>query len=123
MKTRRIYIAGRMTGLPEHGMPAFDAAAAAWRAAGWQVMNPAESFSRDNSLPYSYYVEHDVLLLLASDALAVLPGWNDAQARGSVWEHFISKILLNIPVFDATKPLPPESLDSLRANGLTTPVQ
>jgi hypothetical protein len=110
-----------MTGLPEHGFPAFSAAAAAWRAAGWQVLNPAESFSLDGSLPYSYYVEHDVFLLLSCDAIAMLPGWNDSQARGSVWEYFIAKILLNIPVFDATKPLPPDAVDALRSNGLTTP--
>lgn len=122
MSNKRIYIAGRMTGLPEHGYPAFDAAAAAWRAAGWQVVSPADSFSRDGTLPYSYYVEHDVYLLMLCDAIAMLPGWNDPIARGSVWEYFIAKVLLNIPTFDAAKPLPPEVVDSLRANGLTSPV-
>lgn len=110
-----------MTGLPEHGLPAFDAASAAWRAAGWQVVSPAESFTRDCTLPYRYYVEHDVSLLMSCDAIAMLPGWDSPQARGSVWEYFIAKTLLNLAVFDAATPLPPGALDALRANGLTTP--
>jgi uncharacterized protein DUF4406 len=40
----KIYISGRMSGLPEFNFPAFHKAAADWRAAGWEVVNPAESF-------------------------------------------------------------------------------
>lgn len=42
---RRLYLAGPMTGLPDFNYPAFHAAAAAWRAAGWTVANPAENFN------------------------------------------------------------------------------
>lgn len=38
----KVYIAGPMTGLPNHNFEAFNAAAEAWRQAGWEVVNPAE---------------------------------------------------------------------------------
>ena len=82
----RIYIAGAMTGIADWNFPAFDAAAAAWRAAGWDVENPAEHFDRDTTLPYSTYVESDIKCLAACDAVALLPGWDGPTARGSVWE-------------------------------------
>lgn len=64
----RVYIAGPMTGLPDFNFPAFHAAAAAWRAAGWEVFNPAEEFDGDTSKPYRAYVEHDMVSLLLDDA-------------------------------------------------------
>jgi nucleoside 2-deoxyribosyltransferase len=115
----RIYIAGPMTGLPLHNLPAFDEAARAWRAAGWHVVSPAESFNRDCTLPYRYYVEHDVYLIKSCDALAMLPGWDSKTARGSVWEYFIAKALLGLPVFDASRAMPPEALARVQQSGLT----
>jgi hypothetical protein len=103
----RIYIAGRMTGVPAYNFPAFHAAAAAWREAGWEVYNPAEEFNGDTSMPYRAYVEHDVEALKRVDALAMLDGWDDAEARGSVWEWAIATKLLRIPVYDADDPVDP----------------
>lgn len=40
--TQRIYLAGPMTGLPEHNFPAFHAEAARLRGLGYHVENPAE---------------------------------------------------------------------------------
>ena len=39
---RRIYIAGPMTGIPEHNYPAFHAAVAKLRAEGYAVTSPAD---------------------------------------------------------------------------------
>lgn len=103
----RIYIAGPMTGIPEFNFPAFNAAAAAWRAAGWEVLNPAESFEGRTDLPYEEYVDHDIDLLQSCQAIAMLPGWNGANARGSVWELALSKKLLRLIAYDATAPVPP----------------
>jgi len=101
----RIYIAGPMTGLPEHNYPAFNAAAAAWREAGWDVENPAEHFGGDQTKTYREYVEVDIVALANCDAIAMLPGWDGPNARGSVWERAIALKFLNIPVYDATKPV------------------
>lgn len=102
----KIYIAGPMTGLPEFNVPAFHAAAAAWRAVGWEVLNPAESFGGDTTRTYREYAKHDMALLLSVDAIAMLPGWDGPNARGSVWEREIA-ILLGATVFDATQPIAP----------------
>lgn len=114
---KRIYIAGPMTGLPDHNFPAFHKASKGWREMGWHVISPAESFGGDCTLPYRYYVEHDVTILKTVDAVAVLPGWDSKTARGSVWEYHIARQLLNIPVFDADCPVPPEALKHLSLTG------
>lgn len=103
----RVYIAGPMTGIPEWNFPAFNAAAAAWRGAGWEVLNPAEAFDGDPSRPYRDYVEHDIALLRSCDAIAMLPGWDGAGARGSVWEWGIARDMLGLYVLDAEGPIPP----------------
>jgi hypothetical protein len=108
---RRVYIAGPMTGLPEFNYPAFYAAAEAWRAAGWDVINPAESFDGDDSRPYRDYVEVDLATLKTCDAIAMLPGWDGANARGAVWEREVARTLLNLPVLDARYPIRPALID------------
>lgn len=105
---RRIYIAGPMTGLPEHNYPAFHKAAAEWRAKGWDVANPAESFGGSTEMKYITYAMRDVNLLKESSAIALLPGWDSPTARGSVWEYAIATQILNIDVYDATQPVLPE---------------
>lgn len=87
MGSPRIYISGRMTGLPEYNFPAFNAAAEKLRAAGWEVENPAESFGGATDKPYKEYVAFDIAALKRCDAIWMLPGWDEKEARGSVWEH------------------------------------
>lgn len=101
----RVYIAGPMTGLPDWNFPAFDAAAAAWREAGWEVINPADAFDRETNRPYVEYVEKDIDDLKTCDAIAVLPGWDGSNARGSVWEKVVSQRVFRIPVYDALAPV------------------
>lgn len=102
----RIYISGPMTGLPEENFPAFNTAAAAWRALGWDVANPAESFDGKTNLGYATYVAHDIKLLRDCDAIAMLPGWDGPNARGSVWERAIAQDR-GLMVLDATEPVFP----------------
>ena len=107
----KIYIAGPMTGLPDYNFPAFHAAAAAWRAEGWEVVNPAEEFDGDTGRPYQEYVERDLMHLRNVDAIAMLEGWDGPNARGSVWEREIALRLLGLPVFDAAEPFAPSAYD------------
>ena len=81
----RLYLAGPMTGLPDFNRPAFHAAAAELRAAGYQVVNPAEL---DESEPitdpdkpgaWGRYMRRDIPHLCKCDALALLPGWTESQ--------------------------------------------
>ena len=104
----KVYIAGPMTGIPEFNFPAFHAAAKAWREVGWDAINPADAFDGDTTRQYRDYVAADMAVLRQCDAIALLPGWDGPNARGSVWEREIARSLLHIPVFDAADPVWPE---------------
>ena len=97
-RPKRIYIAGPMTGLPDHNFPAFHAAAARLRKAGWDVVNPAENFGGRTDLPRESYLRADVALLVGCDAVAMLPGWEDS--RGAKLEYLLAREL-GLLVFDA----------------------
>lgn len=104
----RVYIAGPMTGIEDFNFPAFFAAADAWRAVGWDVVNPAEAFDGDQTLPYRDYVAYDISLLKTCDAIAMLPGWDGPNSRGAVWEREIAARLLGLAVYDAAAPVEAE---------------
>jgi len=90
-EARRIYIAGPMTGLPEHNFPAFHAAAERLRKAGWEVVNPAENFGGRTDLPRERYLREDVAQLVRCDAVALLPGWE--ESRGAKLEYLLAREL------------------------------
>jgi hypothetical protein len=79
MKAKRIYISGPMTGIPEYNFPAFHAAAERFRRAGWEVVNPAESFDGRTDLPRDAYMRKDVRLMVTCNAIAMLPMWRESQ--------------------------------------------
>jgi hypothetical protein len=93
----RIYLAGPMTGLPDHNFPAFRAAAKRLQQAGWEVINPADNFGGCTNLPRSSYLRADVALLLQCDAMAMLPGWHDS--RGAKLEYLLGREL-GMPIID-----------------------
>ncbi len=85
---RRVYIAGPMTGLPEHNLPAFHEAAARLRAEGWTVISPAEMQTDEQmvevarlgatykfSPTYCACMRRDILVVLGCDAIYLLDGW------------------------------------------------
>ena len=81
-----IYLAGPMTGIPEYNFPAFQLAAADLRGRGIDVWSPAEHDlangfdpATDAAKPLRHYMEHDLPAVLASDAVVVLPGWEDSK--------------------------------------------
>ena len=96
-KPKRIYLAGPMTGLPDHNFPAFNDAAARFRADGWEVANPAENFGGRTDLPRSSYMRADIAILAGCDAVAMLPGWE--QSRGARLEHHIA-VALSFTVYE-----------------------
>lgn len=74
----RIYISGPMSGLPEQNFPAFHAAAAQLRAAGHQVINPAE-INEDTTLSWEQCLRADIKALCDCDVIAMLPGWENSK--------------------------------------------
>lgn len=101
----RLYVAGPMTNIPQFNFPAFDAAAEALRAAGFEVVSPAELDDPDDReramaspdgapLHYTYgkthadFLARDLKIIADGiDAIVVLPGW--AKSTGARIETFI----------------------------------
>lgn len=123
----RVYIAGRMTGLPLYNWPAFAYAAAQWRDAGYDVETPFDANSRvwmrhhgrpfdpardrcdyGDPLLREMFAE-DVATLLRSDRIALLPGWR--QSRGAPVELALAQ-LVGITAYDAAtfQPLAAETI-------------
>jgi hypothetical protein len=74
----RVYLSGPMTGLPELNFPAFRAAAARLRAAGYDAVNPAE-INPDPAADWHQCLRKDMAALAGCDVLALLPGWPTSQ--------------------------------------------
>lgn len=76
-----LYISGPITGMPDLNFPAFHEAAAALRAAGYTVTNPAELDAQDagKTLTWEQYMRRDIVALMACDGIAVLPGWRESK--------------------------------------------
>jgi hypothetical protein len=97
-RPKRIYVAGPMTGYADFNFPAFHAAAARLRQAGWEVVNPAENFGGRTDLPHETYLRADVILLAQCDAAAMLPGWE--ESRGAKLEYLLAREL-SLELLDA----------------------
>jgi len=91
----KIYLAGPMTGRPEHNAPAFNAAAAKLRAQQHQVFNPAENEVHDPPKPLAFYLKTDLPEVCLADAVYVLPGWK--RSIGALCETFVAT-MCHIPV-------------------------
>jgi DNA-binding transcriptional regulator YdaS (Cro superfamily) len=86
----RIYIAGPMTGYPELNHPAFHAEAARLRAAGLNVVCPAE-VTLDGNPTWFDYMRADLRLMMQCSTICLLPGWR--RSKGARIEWFIAKCL------------------------------
>jgi hypothetical protein len=116
----RIYVAGPMSGYLDCNYPAFHAAATAWRAAGWEVVNPAENFGGQQGLPYADYMRQDLTQLLTCDAIALLPGWE--KSKGASLEHHVAVVLeLRILDAQAVEPVPGETRPALEPEEAAQP--
>lgn len=104
----KIYIAGPMRGIPLGNFPAFDEASARWQEAGHTVASPASidrAFGCDGQsqlLTDPTFIRRaitiDTVVILHSDAIALLPGWE--TSRGSAVELSLAQFL-DLPIYDA----------------------
>ena len=104
--TRRVYIAGPMTGIPEYNAPAFRRARARWESAAWLVTTPLDTNSlvwlRRHARPFDPARDRcdygdpalgemwaeNVKAITRADAVAFLPGWRGS--KGATAEHAIA---------------------------------
>ena len=120
---QRVYIAGPMTGYPELNFPAFRVEATALRAAGLEVVNPAE-INVDPSVGWSACMRADIAQLVTCDRIHLLPGWS--RSKGALLEHQIGRALgLLVTLAEGAEAMAPAQAEALvRANiGQQTQIQ
>lgn len=118
----RLYLAGPMSGIEQFNFPAFYEAAATLRAAGHDIVSPAEMDADDGidgeamasedgdatklSLTWAQLLSRDVLILgdeteHAVDGIVFLPGWT--ASRGAKLEAFTALLSRKFYFFDYLK--------------------
>lgn len=85
----KVYLAGPMTGIPEHNYPAFLAAEEVLVKAGFEVVNPARL--NGDETDWHKCLRVDVKAMLDCEGLVLLPGW--ARSRGASFEYDIARTL------------------------------
>ena len=101
----RVYVAGPMTYIPQFNFPAFDEAADALRAGGYEVVSPAElddpedrarAMASPDGAPMHYtygkthadFLARDLKIIADRiDGIVVLPGWE--KSTGARIETFV----------------------------------
>lgn len=86
----RIYISGKMTGLPDFNYPKFNKVAKQLRRMGYTVYNPAEMIS-DPSFTWSDYMREAIKMMLECDTVYLLDGFE--TSKGAIIEINLAKNL------------------------------
>lgn len=91
----KLYIAGAMSGLPDHGYPAFHAAAKELKDAGYEVVNPAELDGDtpwdDSRERWGECIVRDIAALNECDGLVLLEGWEHSDGAQVEWAFALGK--------------------------------
>lgn len=88
LNNARVYLSGKMTGLPDDGKPLFNKEAARLRALGFDVWSPAE---QPDQASWEAYMKRDMAALVECDIVATLDNWHDS--RGARLEVFLAREL------------------------------
>lgn len=99
---KRIYTAGKMTGVEDFNFPAFFELQYALEAAGYEVENPANNdgdcleialYNAQHASKGTWedYMAIDIPRVISCDAVVVLPGWRNSP--GACWEVDIMRRL------------------------------
>jgi hypothetical protein len=115
----RIYVAGPMTGYPELNFNAFHAEAARLRAAGHDVVNPAE-INPDKAKTWKECMRSDIAHLVTCDAVQLLPGWENS--RGALIEERLARDL-GMLVLQPGAITPANELEAIQYAALQASVQ
>jgi hypothetical protein len=94
MTSRKLYLSGPMTGLPQLNFPAFHRAAARLRERGYVVVSPAE-LNPDNTVTWQAAMRTDIKALCDCDAIALMPGW-EKSAGAQLELHVAHRLGLEV---------------------------
>lgn len=85
----KIYISGKITGLPiEEAKALFGYVETLLVAAGHEAVNPMTLVPFDEKLTWVDYMVEDIRALLVCDAILMLPNWT--ESKGAKVEHAIA---------------------------------
>jgi hypothetical protein len=85
----KVYLAGKMTGIPDLNRPAFAKAADKLRIQGHAVFNPAAA--NLEGMPLGKIMAYVLMRVCESEAIALLPGW--WRSGGARIEWMLAKYL------------------------------
>lgn len=85
----KLYIAGKMTGMPDFNFPAFNEAARLLKDAGYDVANPADH--GQGKRLWAWYMRKALKALLDCDAVALIPG--HSSSKGATLEVQVAESL------------------------------
>lgn len=74
-----VYIAGPMTGIPQHNYPAFAYVATALRGNGIDARSPHELDGGSMDRSWEWYMREALKMLLECDEIVLLPGWENSR--------------------------------------------
>jgi len=101
----KLYLAGPMRGHPENNYPAFYEMAGKLREAGFEILSPAEADpdgqfldNEQQTAIFVDYMKRDLTMVLDSDGVALLPGWE--KSTGAITEMFVAR-MAGLPLYDA----------------------
>jgi len=92
----RVYLAGPMSGIAAYNFPLFFEITKLLRDQGYDVFNPAENDDGGEIQSRAYYMRIDIPALMATEAVVVLPGWQ--ESRGASLEVWLA-LDLDMPVY------------------------
>lgn len=96
-----VYLGGPMTGLPNYNHEKFmDAAHFLKSVYDVAVHNPAASFGSRKDLPVEKYMRHCYHMIMESDAVVFLDGWQ--KSSGATQEAYMAQGLL-LPIYELTR--------------------
>lgn len=89
-RSKVIYIAGPMTGLPNYNFDNFNRVSDEFRAQGWEVHNPADHGVSEGAT-WEDYMAYDLTKVGLCGAMYMLKGWQ--MSRGACLEQLIATSL------------------------------
>jgi len=108
LQSKKTYISGKMTGLPNFNYPAFEFMHGRLMDLGvFNILNPAKIANGDTTKSYGFYIRESLKMVAEAEAMIMLNGWE--KSKGANLEYQAARAM-DIPIFNSDFELIPETL-------------